>query len=220
MLEERQLVQLITSEILKVIGKQSDVPSARISAKRKALVFGDISRIDKSLRQKFDLEIAPEGKHIDEISEYECIIILSISTADLVDISIVRDETPLAHAVIHALLEGKKVYLADSALDKVEQAKKHNPQIYARLKKCLDSILGFGIELWHNKEQMELASFTEPAKQKCCKNFSSNVVTEAIARELVSQNKGKEIVLPKSIIITPSAKDIFLHSGKYVGWEK
>ena len=142
-----------------------------------------------------------------DISCFECIFVCELTCAELADCALGRDCRAVPCAVTKALLNGKKVYLLESALPHRKFKETANRAFYSMFDGYVNTLRTFGVELirqqWYGKNLN---------KDAIADNSVDKVITEKLAISLCEKANGELVRLKKGTVITPSAKDIFNHS--------
>ncbi len=199
------LVELVTKEVLCAIGNNEQAIDKKVNIKPMALVIGDCGSLPQFALDKYSF-IGMNG-YKGDISEFECIFIAELSCADLADCALGRDCRQIPCAVTKALLNGKKVYLLESALPHRNFKATAGRSFYSMLEGYVNTLRSFGVELirqqWYGKNL---------DRNAIADNSVDKVITEKIAISLVENCVDGLVKLCKGTVITPSAKDIFNHS--------
>ncbi len=202
------LVELITKEVIKTISQNNNLQSANIESngnKPNALVIGNRDGLPQFAAEKYRLSQTDEYKG--DISPYECVFIAKLSFSELADCASGKDSTAVSCAVTNALLHGKKVYLLESSLPHRNFSATANRNFYKMFEGYVNTLRSFGVEFvpnqWYGKN-LNCSAIAD--------NTADKVITEKIALLLCEKSDGI-VHLRKGTVITPSAKDIFNHSG-------
>lgn len=206
-LTRQQLVELITAEVLRITGVSPEPEPVDKSGCPKALVIGPVELLPAGYGDKYQLMGIEDYKTCGDIEPYEKVFITKLSLTELSDIALGRDSRPAQCAVVNALLYGKEILLFECALPHRKLAGRGSRGFYQMLEGYARTLQSFGIILVQGQNPL--------AKYDPAVNLPGKVVTEAVARSLL-EKPGDVILLPKGAVITPSARDVFLHGGKRV----
>ncbi len=206
-LTKEQLIQLITAEVLRLTGADAEAAPADTSGCPKALVVGPAENLPPSLGKGYQLLDLEDYKSCGDIEPYEKVFITRLSLAELADIALGRDSRPAQCAVVNALLYGKEVVLLECALPHRRLAGRGSRAFYQMLEGYLRTLQSFGITLIQGQNPL--------AKYDPAATLPGGVVTEAAAQALLKK-EGDTVLLRKGTVVTPSAKDVFLHGGKQI----
>lgn len=201
------LVDMITKEVLKVLSDNKIVSDAcgKIDSRPLALLIGEEEKLPSFAAEKY--RFAPLDDYKGDISCFECVFIAKLSFSQLADCALGRDSCAVSCAVIQALLNGKKVYLLESALPHRAYKETADRKFYAMLEGYVNTLRSFGVEFI--REQWFGKNLNKDAIED---NTADKVITEKIAVALCEKCSGGIVKLRKGTVITPSAKDIFNHS--------
>ena len=201
------LVDMITKEVLKVLSDNKIVSDAcgKIDSRPLALLIGEKEKLPSFAAEKY--KFAPLDDYKGDITCFECVFIAKLSFSQLADCALGRDSCAASCAVIQALLNGKKVYLLESALPHRAYRETADRKFYAMLEGYVNTLRSFGVEFI--REQWFGKNLNKDAIED---NTADKVITEKIAVALCEKCSGGIVKLRKGTVITPSAKDIFNHS--------
>jgi ethanolamine utilization protein len=204
-----KLVELVTAEVIKAIGKETDDKNDEPADFRPvALVIGSDEKLPNFAVESCQLRTLDD--YDGDISGFDRIFIAKLNYSELSDIALGRNNGKTSCAVINGILNGKKIYLLESALDYRQYKSTANRNFYMMLEGYVHKLQSFGIELikeqWYGKN-LEKSAIAD--------NTADKVITEKIAKSLILKNSDV-ISLRKGTVITPSAKDVFNHSEKKV----
>ncbi len=202
-----KLVEMITQEVVKTL---SDGEKGCVSSNpegEKALLVGCGKDIPLEARNKYN--ILPIENYNGDISEFDAVIIGSLSFTQLADIAQGRNTERESCAVLKALLTGKKVFILETGLPHRQYAETASRKLFKMYEGYVNEILSFGVSMIRkdSKVNSNCNAFAD--------NTADKVITESVARILVEKEEST-IKLCKGTILTPSAKDIFNHSDKTV----
>lgn len=198
------LVELVTKEVLKSISVDTSA-EIKSGGKPLALVIGSVADLPAFAQDKYSF------KSIDayngDITCFECVFISELTCAELADCALGRDCSAVPCSVIKALLNGKKVYLLESALPHRRYKETADRTFYSMFEGYVNSLRTFGVEIirqqWYGKNLN---------KDAISDNSVDKVITEKLAISLCDKAADGLVRLKKGTVITPSAKDIFNHS--------
>lgn len=202
------LVDLITKEVLKVLSetKIASVDCGGTVDKRPlALVIGDIKSLPAFACEKYRFADIEEYKG--DISRFDSVFVASFTCAQLADCALGRDCNAVSCAVTQAFLNGKKVYLLESALPHRAYRETSNRKFYSLFEGYVNTLRSFGAEII--REQWFGKNLNKDAIED---NSVDKVITEKLALSLCEKCGDGIVRLRKGTVITPSAKDIFNHS--------
>lgn len=201
------LVEMITKEVIKIISQNNTVLNTTDDNvnKPKALVIGSCESLPQFALNSYLFSRIDD--YNGDISPYECVFITKLSCSELADCALGKDSTKVCCAVTNALLHGKKVYLLESALPHRNFSATANRNFYKMFEGYVNTLRSFGVEFipkqWHGKN-LNCSAIAD--------NTADKVITEKIALLLCEKCDGT-VHLRKGTVITPSARDIFNHSG-------
>lgn len=202
------LIELITKAVLKELSenKIASVDSkGNIDKRPLALVIGKSDDLPSFACEKYrfsDLE-----SYKGDISYFDSVFIASLSCAELADCALGRDSNSVSCSVTQALLNGKKVYLLESALPHRAYRETANRKFYSMFEGYVNTLRSFGVEVI--REQWFGKNLNKDAIED---NSVDKVITEKIALSLCEKCSNGVVSLRRGTVITPSAKDIFNHS--------
>ncbi len=202
------LVEMITKEVIKTISQNTNlqgVNNERYGNNPKALVIGSCDSLPQFAAEQYRL--SPLEDYKGDISSFECVFITKLSCSELVDCASGKDSNAVCCAVTNALLHGKKVYLLESSLPHRSFSETANRNFYKMFEGYVNTLRSFGVEFipkqWHGKN-LNCNAIAD--------NTADKVITEKIALLLCEKSDGT-VHLRKGTVITPSARDVFNHSG-------
>lgn len=210
-LNREQLIELVTREVFRVLG-EPEPPAPDISSLPKALVVGEAGDLPALVCKKYRFLGMESYTCPESVSQYEAVFITSLSLTELADIALGRDTRPVQCAVISALMEGAPVYLSGSALSWRSRKNKIAPGFYQMLEGYVRTLQNFGIRLLDGKTAVD----KDGGRTSPLSGLPDGLVTEALARALVEKSPEPVILIRKGTVLTPSARDIFLHAGKEI----
>ncbi|HZJ77426.1 MAG TPA: hypothetical protein VFD52_01300 [Clostridia bacterium] len=204
-----RLVELITNEVMKTLNTSNKQINEQTDSRPLALVLGKVEKLP-IFAKDYNLVGIEDYTQKGDIQRYNRIYITELSTAELSDIALGKDTAPVQCAVVNALLNGRPVYMMESALMFRQYRTIANRNLISMLEGYVHTLQSFGVEFI--KEQKFGKSLE---KSEIADNSVDRVITEAIATKLSKKDDGV-IYLKKGTVLTPSAKDVFTHSRKTV----
>lgn len=207
-MSNEQLVELITHEVKKALS--SVVENEPPISGRTALIIGDVERLPMSIREKYSFCGIEAYEKCGDISRFECIYVTRLSTAELADFALGRGTRRVQCALVNAMLCGKDVFILESAFEHRSFAASCSRAFYKMLEGYVFTLQSFGVKIL--REQFFGKALP---RDIIAENSADKVITEAKAVKLVGEG-GEKIRLLKGTVITPSARDVFNHSGKTV----
>lgn len=207
-LTREQMIEFITGEVMKMLGMEEDEPQDK-SGWPAALVIGEADRLPSAVKRQYQLRSMEtyEG----DISPYEKIFITGLTKTELADIALGRDVGGAACAVIEGLMHGTDIYLYEAALGYRKHAGQGSRAFYQLLEGYVRTLQSFGIKLVKGTTVAgKYEKFAVPGA-----DLPSGVITEVVARKMAEQGEGN-IMVRKGTVLTPSAKDVFLHANRTV----
>lgn len=146
-----------------------------------------------------------------DIAPYALVVCVQVSTAQLCDMALGRDDTPATRAVSQALLAGKPVYLIQEGLPhRVSQATAA-PSYYAVLEGYVQRLIQYGVQVV-SRASLEQCLSVPPTRARATGGEETaqvfhGVLTAAEARR-IAQNGPATLRLARGAILTPLARDI------------
>lgn len=199
------LVELLTKEVLKSVSS-GETLCIKPDGKPFALLIGKEEDLPAFAQDKYSFKTI--DSYNGDISLYECVFVCELTCAELADCALGRDCRSVPCAVTKALLNGKKVYLLESALPHRKHKETGNRAFYSMFEGYVNSLRSFGVELirqqWYGKNLN---------RDAIADNSVDKVITEKLAISLCEKTQDEVVRLKKGTVITPSAKDIFNHSN-------
>ncbi len=229
-MEHRELEQLIRQVAEEVLRRQSGAPAVSGGdGERTILVIGALDAVPERLRAGAALRPLAEYEAGRDILRYDAVVVTELTLLQLVDASLGRPGDAACCAIVSALLEGREVDLLESALPHRAYEGRSSSGLYAHLEGYVRALQGYGVKLWtaerlksYEEEPAKPAKFA-PAVQAVptgsARPNAALVVTEDAARKLAADAQGV-VTLPRGAIVTPSARDVFLHAGVTLKTEK
>ena len=208
-LSKEQLIELITREVLKTLGCPEDDGPADRAGLPLALCIGPADQLPRGVRSQYRL--ASMDDYQGDIQPFEKVFITAITQTQLADIALGRDSQPVTCALSQALLYGKEIFLYDAALAHRKLAGRGSRAFYQLLEGYVRTLQSFGVKLVQGTTVIDkYQKFAAPGA-----DLPSGVITEAVALDLCRKGEG-DILLRKGAVLTPSAKDVFLHADRKV----
>ena len=208
-LSKEQLIELITREVLKTLGCPEDDGPADRAGLPLALCIGPADQLPRGVRSQYRL--ASMDDYQGDIQPFEKVFITAITQTQLADIALGRDSQPVTCALTNALLYGKEVYLYDIALAHRKLAGRGSRGFYQLLEGYVRTLQSYGVKLVQGTTVIDKYQKTAAPGA----DLPSGVITEAVALELCRKGEG-DILLRKGTVLTPSAKDVFLHQDRHI----
>ena len=208
-LTKEQLIELITKEVLRTLGGGEPEELADKSGLPRALVIGPAEQLPRPVRTQYRLASIEEYQG--DIQPYEKVFVTAITRTQLADTALGRDSQPVTCALTNALLYGKEVYLYDIALAHRKLAGRGSRGFYQLLEGYVRTLQSYGVKLVQGTTVIDKYQRTAAPGA----DLPGGVITEAVALELCRKGEG-EIVLRKGTVLTPSAKDVFLHQDRHI----
>lgn len=207
-LSREQLIEFITKEVMEMLGVDDADPEVSLNCPD-ALVIGDAGQLPKTVRSQYHMKDLSD--YHGDIAPYDKIFITKLTKTELADIALGRDTEPAACAVIEGLLFGKEIYLYDIALTYRKHAGKGSRAFYQLLEGYVRTLQSFGVKLVQGTTVID--KYEKHAAPGA--DLPSGVITEALAKSLTEKGEG-DIHVRKGTVITPSAKDVFLHADRKI----
>ena len=146
----------------------------------------------------------------EDINQFEKVYITELCLTELADIALGRNTRPVQAAVIESLLVGKEIFLMESALSFRKQKTQIAAGFYQLLEGYVRTLQSFGIKLVNGQTPIDKYNVhAAPGAE-----LPEGIITEALAQSMVAKTAETVILLRKGTVLTPSAKDVFLHAGK------
>ncbi len=208
-LTREQLIELITKEVLKTLGGGEPEEPVDKSGLPRALCIGPEEQLPKTVRAQYNLR--PMEEYQGDIEPFEKVFVTAITQTQLADTALGRDSQPVTCALSNALLYGKEIYLYDSALAHRKLAGRGSRAFYQLLEGYVRTLQSYGVKVVQGTTVIDkYQKFAAPGA-----DLPSGVITEAVALELCRKGEG-DIILRKGAVLTPSAKDVFLHANRHI----
>lgn len=210
-LSREQLIELVTREVFRVLG-EPEPPEPDPGSLPKALAVGDAGGLPALIYKKYRFLGMESYTCPEAVSQYEAVFITSLSLTELADIALGRDTRAVQCAVISALMEGVPVYLSESALTWRKKKNKMAPGFYQMLEGYVRTLQNFGVRLLDGKTAVD----KDGGRTSPLSGLPDGLVTEDMARALVAKSPEPVILIRRGTVLTPSARDVFLHAGKEI----
>lgn len=211
-MSREQIVELVTREVLKLMGDSVEPENVDKSGLPCALLIGSAEKLPVSVRKKYNLCGIDCYTCEEDIAKFEKIYITELSLTELADIALGRNMRAVQCAVITGLLHGTEIFLLDCALTFRKLSAKASRGFYQLLEGYVRTLQSFGIKLVNG--QTPIDKYT--VRSAPCDDLPEGIITEALAKSLVENTSDTVILLRKGTVVTPSAKDVFLHAGKTI----
>ena len=209
---DKSMQELIESVTQRVLSELMDRENTQNSCgSTRALVIGPVAAVPEFLAKDTQLCSLEDRSCSPETCSK--VVITSLTITQLADIAAGRASSPEACAVCRALLNGVEVYMLDSAPEHRKYAGKCSEGFYRMLEGYVDALKSFGVKMTSGT----MCHGDEPKQSGCCRaaeeseKLCSKLITEKDALRLASGKK--TLKAAPGVIITPSAKDVFLHAG-------
>lgn len=206
-ISNEQLVELITREILRITGAEPEPVNSDPNAP-KALLVGDRKNLPKNVASKYNFTVVDKSLSVDDVAKYECLYIAGITLTELADIALGRSVGANDSTVISALFAGKQVYLCTNSLPHRKYKQTASKGFYQIAEGYVRTLQSFGVEL---------VGAVSPAQKYisgAAADIPEGIITESVAKNLIKNSDSEIIIARKGTVVTPSAKDAFLHAGK------
>lgn len=208
-LSREQLITLITQEVMRTLGDAALPEPKDTRELPPALVIGEGELLPRGVRGQYHLHSIEQ--YTGDIEPFEKVFITALTQTQLVDIALGRDSQPVTCAISNALLLGKEVYLYDIALAHRKLVGRGSRGFYQLLEGYVRTLQSFGVKLVQGTTIIDkYVKQAAPGSE-----LPGGVITEAAATALLEKNQG-DILLRKGAILTPSARDVFLHANRNV----
>ena len=208
-LTKEQLIELITREVLKTLGGGEAEEPADKSGLPRALVIGPVEQLPKPVRAQYNLR--PMEEYQGDIEPFEKVFVTALTQTQLADAALGRDSQPVTCALSQALLCGREIFLYDIALANRRLAGRGSRGFYQLLEGYVRTLQSYGVKLVQGTTVIDKYQRTAAPGA----DLPGGVITEAAALELCRKGEG-DILLRKGTVLTPSAKDVFLHADRHI----
>ena len=211
-LSKEQLVELITREVMKLMGDTVEPEKTDKSGLPDVLVIGSCDKLPVSIRNRNNLCDIACYTCEEDILKFEKIYITELSLTELADIALGRNTRAAQCAVISGLLHGKEIFLLDCALTFRKLSASASRGFYQLLEGYVRTLQSFGIKLVNGQTPIDKYTVRSAPGD----DLPEGIITEALAKSMVEKSSDAVVLLRKGTVVTPSAKDVFLHAGKII----
>lgn len=205
----RQLIDIVTKEVLKII---SESPKGATSENPPVLVFGDPALLPPAVSEKLCICRADAYTCEEDIDKFGKVYITELGTDELADIALGRGVGKTASAALAALLRGKEVWLAENALKYRKFGAAGSRALFQLYEGYVRTLGSFGVRTLCGGKKPNIYSASAAPDP----SLPEGVVTEAAARRLIDGCEGDIIRLKKGTVITPSARDVIKEASKTI----
>ncbi len=206
-LSREQLIEFITGEVLRALGQQPEPEPECPEGCPWALVIGDPDILPPAVRRQYRFIRPGDGD-----GGWERIFITALSQTQLADIALGRSDGQVQQAVLCALLDGKAVTLYDAALGHRRHGPKASRALVQLLEGYVRTLQSFGVEVVQGTTTADRYQKTAAPGA----DLPGGVITEALAKSMVERTQEEVILVRAGTVLTPSAKDVFLHARRQV----
>ena len=133
-----------------------------------------------------------------------------MNLVELADIALGRNTKPVQCAVISGLLCDKEIFLMECALEFRKNSNTMSRGFYQLLEGYVRTLQNFGIKLVNGQTPIDKYTVRSAPGD----DLPEGIITEAMAVAMLEKCTDSVILLKKGTVVTPSAKDVFLHAGK------
>lgn len=217
-MDKERLIEIVTAEVLRLLesGEKAPekVPECAPDAPR-ALLIGRREKLPVRIQTKYslcDIELYKDQSIPVPVEKFEAVFITGLSLTEFSDIAAGRECGRIAKTVIDAIMSGKKIYLMETAFFWRKKKAVIAPGFYQLLEGHVRTLKNFGIEVMTDQTVTERHT-GKPLKTE---GLPEGLITEERAFALVEKRAENTIRVRKGTVITPSARDVFLHAGKTI----
>ena len=217
-MDKERLIEIVTAEVLRLLesGEKAPekVPECAPDAPR-ALLIGRREKLPVRIQTKYslcDIELYKDQSVPVPVEKFEAVFITGLSLTEFSDIAAGRECGRIAKTVIDAIMSGKKIYLMETAFFWRKKKAVIAPGFYQLLEGHVRTLKNFGIEVMTDQTVTERHT-GKPLKTE---GLPEGLITEERAFALVEKRAENTIRVRKGTVITPSARDVFLHAGKII----
>ena len=212
-----QLIDSITNEVLR---RLQSVRFSNQSSKKSMLVLSEENgSIPESIRKDYQimetgrvssLELARLYSMIDSV---ECILITSLTDAQLANLALGCGEGRFLEGIRYALLHGKTIFALEEGLSYRTYRKSAHKTYYRRLLEYEECIKSYGIEILEQKMSMPkgVMHHVNPGQEITYREEDNYTIDKKliIEKDLMNLNLSsqKELLIRKNSIVSPSALD-------------
>ncbi|MCR5485417.1 MAG: hypothetical protein K6F09_07465 [Clostridiales bacterium] len=211
-ISREQLVELITREVMRIAGNSAETEEKDKSGFPDVLVIGSADKLPVHIRNKYNLHGIECYKCEADIEKFEKIYITELNLTELADIALGRNTRAVQCAVISGLLCGKEIFLLDCALTFRKLSTVASRGFYQLLEGYVRTLQSFGIKLVNGQTPIDKYTVHSAPGD----DLPEGIITEALAQDMVKKSNSSIIIVRKGTVITPSAKDVFLHASKTI----
>ncbi len=209
-LSKEQLVELITREVMRMMGDSVEPDEAEKAGCPDALVIGSKDKLPPHIRKKYNLRSMECYTCEADIEKFQTIYITELNLTELADIALGRNTRAVQCAVISGLLCGKEIFLMECALEFRKKSTVMSRGFYQLLEGYVRTLQSFGIKLVNGQTPIDKYTVRSGPGD----DLPEGIITEAMAKAMLEKCTDSVILLKKGTVVTPSAKDVFLHAGK------
>lgn len=209
-LSKEQLVELITREVMRIVGDSVEPDTADKPGCPDVLVIGSPDKLPVHIRKKYNLRTMERYTCPEDIEKFEKIYITQLNLVELADIALGRNTKAVQCAVISGLLCGKEIFLMECALDFRKNSNTMSRGFYQLLEGYVRTLQSFGIKLVNGQTPIDKYTVRSGPGD----DLPEGIITEAMAVAMLEKCTDSVILLKKGTVVTPSAKDVFMHAGK------
>ena len=209
-LSKEQLVELITREVMRMMGDAVEPDEAEKAGCPDVLVLGSKDKLPPHIRKKYNLRTIECYTCEADIEKFEKIYITELNLTELADIALGRNTRAVQCAVISGLMCGKEIFLMECALEFRKKSTVMSRGFLQLLEGYVRTLQSFGIKLVNGQTPIDKYTVRSGPGD----DLPEGIITEALAKAMLEKCTDSVILLKKGTVVTPSAKDIFLHAGK------
>lgn len=209
-LSKEQLVELITREVMRIVGDSVEPDTADKPGCPDVLVIGSPDKLPVHIRKKYNLRTMECYTCPEDMEKFEKIYITQLNLVELADIALGRNTKPVQCAVISGLLCDKEIFLMECALEFRKNSNTMSRGFYQLLEGYVRTLQNFGIKLVNGQTPIDKYTVRSAPGD----DLPEGIITEAMAVAMLEKCTDSVILLKKGTVVTPSAKDVFLHAGK------
>lgn len=209
-LSKEQLVELITREVMRIVGDSVEPCEADKAGCPDVLVIGSCDKLPMNIRKKYNLRSMECYTCEEDIEKFEKIYITELNLTELADIALGRNTRAVQCAVISALMCDKEIFLMDCALEFRKKSTTMSRGFYQLLEGYVRTLQSFGIKLVNGQTPIDKYTVRSAPGD----DLPEGIITEAMAVSMLDKCTDTVILLKKGTVVTPSARDVFLHAGK------
>lgn len=211
-LSKEQLIELVTREVMRVMGDSVEAEPEYREGVPDVLLIGSRDKLPVNIRNKYNIFTIESYTCEEDIEKFEKIYITELSLTELADIALGRNTRAVQCAVISGLLRGKDINLLDCALEFRKLSTTASRGFYQLLEGYVRTLQSFGIKLINGQTPIDKYTVRSAPGD----DLPEGIITEALAVSMIEKGTDSVILLKKGTVVTPSAKDVFLHNGKII----